>query len=162
MNNTILIIGSTVVAIFMGITMNVMRLKSSKKPTSTKKIILPPIFMSSGFLMFIFPIFHVRWLQVLEAFTVGAFVSILLIMTTKFRVENGHIYLKPSRAFIFILFGLLALRLIGKVIIGSQIDVGETSGMFFILAFGMIVTWRIAMFIEFKKLQKNQLKREHV
>ncbi len=163
LNNTLLIVGSTVVAIFMGITMNVLRLRTAKKPTNTKRIILPPIFMSSGLLMFLFPTFHITWLQVLEAFSVGAFMSILLIWTTSFQVKGRHIYLKPSKAFIFILFGLLFLRLMIKLIIGSQIDVGETSGMFFVLAFGMILTWRISMLVEFKKIKKTiQLRREHV
>ena len=158
MNSSLLIIGSTVIAIFMAITMNILRMKTAKKPTSAKKIILPPIFMSSGALMFLFPVFRISWLQVIEAISVGAFVSILLIFTTKFEVKNDEIYLKPSRSFIFILFGLFFLRLILKMIIGSHIDVGETSGMFFLLAFGMIATWRLSMFVEFKQLERKLYK----
>src|SRR5690625_6483801 len=81
--------------------------------------------MSSGALMFLFPVFRISWLQVIEAISVGAFVSILLIFTTKFEVKNDEIYLKPSRSFIFILFGLFFLRLILKMIIGSHIDRSE-------------------------------------
>src|SRR5690625_147650 len=141
----------------MAVTMNILRMKTAKKPTNAKKIILPPIFMSSGALMFLFPIFRISWLQVIEAISVGAFVSILLIFTTKFEVENDEIYLKPSRSFIFILFGLFFLRLILKWIIGSHIDVGETSGMFFLLALGMIGTWRMSMFVEYMQLKKRMV-----
>lgn len=155
MNHSILIVGSTVIAIFMAITMNIVRLKAAKRPTNGKKIILPPFFMSTGLAMFLFPVFRVTFLQVIEAFIVGALFSILLIKTTKFSIENNEVYLKPSKAFVFILFGLFAVRLILKAIIGTQIDVGETSGIFYLLALGMIFTWRIAMFVEYIQLKKQ-------
>lgn len=158
MNSSLLIIGSTIIAIFMAVTMNILRMKTAKKPTSAKKIILPPVFMSTGAFMFLFPIFRISWLQVIEMISVGAFVSILLIFTTKFEIKDDEIYLKPSRAFIFILFGLFFLRLILKWIIGSHIDVGETSGMFYLLALGMIVTWRISMLVEYIQLKKRIIK----
>lgn len=160
MVNSILIAGSTIVAIFMAITMNILRLKTASRPTSAKRIILPPIFMSTGSLMFLFPVFQITGLQVLEAIAVGAFFSILLIITTKFKVEEGHIYIVPSKMFMFILFGLLLLRLILKWIIGTKIDVGETSGMFYLLALGMILTWRLAMLIEYMNLKRKVLRRK--
>ncbi|HSO58454.1 MAG TPA: CcdC protein domain-containing protein, partial [Paenisporosarcina sp.] len=45
--------------------------------------------------------------------------------------------------------------LTGKIILSSTIDVGELSGMFWLLAFGMIVPWRIAMLLQYKKLEKT-------
>ncbi|SIC05782.1 Membrane protein involved in cytochrome C biogenesis [Mycobacteroides abscessus subsp. abscessus] len=39
-----------------------------------------------------------------------------------------------------------------KLILSSTIDVGQLSGMFWILAFGMIVPWRIAMYLNYKKI----------
>ncbi|MBW9235114.1 DUF1453 family protein, partial [Leptospira santarosai] len=81
--------------------------------------------------------------------------SLVLIWTSKFEVRNNDIYLKQSKAFIFILIGLLIVRLIAKVILSSTIHVGELSGMFWILAFGMIVPWRIAMLIQYRNLEKK-------
>lgn len=150
-----LIIASSVVAVFMAITMIFVRLKAAKRPASVKKIILPPVFMSTGALMFIFPEFRVAWMQVLEAVVVGCFFSIFLIKTSKFEIRGEHIYLIPSKAFILILFGLLAVRTVIKLIVGSHISVGETSGMFFLLAFGMIVSWRLAMLYKYKKLERQ-------
>src|SRR5699024_4813933 len=117
--------------------------------------------------------------DVLEALLVGIFFSFFLIKFSRFEIKNNEIYLIPSKAFIFILFGLLILRIIIKLIIGSNISFGETSGMFFLLGFGMIFTlcisfvetsgmfflfgfgmiftWRIAMLIKYLKL-KNKLK----
>lgn len=149
------LIASTVVACFMAVTMIFIRVKASKQPASVKKIILPPLFMSTGALMFIFPEFQVKWTQVVEAFSVGVIFSFFLIKSSKFEIKNQAIYLIPSKSFIFILFGLLLVRIIMKLAIGATISFGETSGMFFLLAFGMIVTWRIAMLYKFKKLEKR-------
>jgi len=153
------VIASTVAAAFMAIVMIFVRLKAAEKPTSIKSIILPPLFMSTGAFMFLFPFFRIEWIQVLEAFLVGMVFSVFLIKSSKFEMRDGEVYLNPSRAFPFILFGLLILRVIIKLVVGSYISLGETSGMFFMLAFGMILTWRLAMlyqFLQFKKnLQKN-------
>jgi membrane protein CcdC involved in cytochrome C biogenesis len=130
----------------------IIRIKAAKKPATMKKIILPPLFMSTGSLMFLFPMFQVTPLQVLEAVSVGMIFSIFLIKTSQFEVKENEIYLKRSKAFIFILFGLLILRIILKAILSSSIDVGELSGMFYLLALGMIIPWRIAMFLSFRKL----------
>ncbi|HLS09976.1 cytochrome c biogenesis protein CcdC [Lentibacillus sp.] len=146
---------STIVAAFMAVTMIFIRLKASKKPASVKKIMLPPLFMSTGAFMFILPVFRVSMLQVLEAIVIGMIFSVFLIKTSKFEIKNSDIYLIPSKSFIFILFGLLFIRIIIKLMIGSTISFGETSGMFFLLAFGMIVSWRLAMLYKFKKLEKQ-------
>ncbi|MED3552064.1 CcdC family protein [Cytobacillus praedii] len=142
-------------AICMAIFAMFIRMKAAKKPATAKKIILPPIFMSTGALMFIFPYFRVTPLELAEAVIVGLLFSILLIKTSKFEIRDKDIYLKRSKAFLYILIGLLVIRMAGKLILSSTIDYGQLSGMFWILAFGMIVPWRIAMYINFKKLQQE-------
>ncbi|MER2262996.1 MAG: cytochrome c biogenesis protein CcdC [Psychrobacillus sp.] len=153
----VMIIVSTVIALGMGILVTTVRAKSAKKPASAKKILLPPLFMSTGALMFVFPFFRVTLAQIGEALLIGVLFSTVLIWTSKFEHKDGEIYLKQSKAFIFILIGLLIIRLVGKIVLSSTIDVGALSGMFWILAFGMIVPWRIAMFIQFKKIQKQPI-----
>ncbi|AYV66370.1 DUF1453 domain-containing protein [Niallia circulans] len=149
------VIISTCIAVFMGVSVMVMRMKAAKKPVSPKKIILPPFFMSTGALMFIFPYFRISGQEILEAAIAGILFSFLLIKTTKFEIKDNDIYLINSKAFIYILFGLLAIRIVAKFILSSSIDVGPLGGMFWMLAFCMIVPWRIAMFINYKKLTKN-------
>ncbi|MED5047080.1 DUF1453 family protein [Bacillus siamensis] len=152
-----MIIISSVIAAAMAISVMIVRIKSSDKPASPKKIILPPIFMSTGALMFLFPIFRVTGEEFLEAITLGVIFSIFLIKTSKFEIKNNEIYLKRSKAFVFILVGLLVIRIAMKSILSTTIDYGALSGMFWILAFGMIVPWRIAMFMSYRKLA-NELK----
>lgn len=146
---------STGIAVLMALGVLFIRMKASKKPVNSKKIILPPIFMSTGALMFIHPFFRVTFLEVVEAFGLGVIFSIFLIMTSKFEIKDNEIYLKRSKAFVFILLGLLVIRLVGKLVLTSTIDVGQLSGMFWILAFGMIVPWRIAMYIQYNQWKKK-------
>jgi membrane protein CcdC involved in cytochrome C biogenesis len=150
-----LLIGSTIMAVFMGTFVLMVRLKAQKRPVTAKKIIIPPLAMSTGALMFIFEEFRVTPIEVLEAAALGAVFSIVLIKTSKFEWKDSDIYLKASKAFPFILIGLLVFRIILKLVLANSVDVGELAGMFFILAFSMLVPWRIAMLIQYKKL-KNQ------
>ena len=139
------IIGSTIFFIFMGTMGLIVRQKAAKRPINAKKILLPPLFMSTGMAMFFFEEFQVPWLQVFEAIGVG-------IKTTNFERRDGDIFVKPSKAFIFILVGLLIFRVILKSFLSTSIDVGELGGMFFLLAYGMMVPWRIGMYLKYKQL----------
>ena len=107
--------------------------------------------------MFLFEPFRVAPLQILEAAVVGLLFSFVLIATSKFEIREEAIYMKQSKAFPFILMGLLIFRVILKIIFADSFDVGELGGMFFILAFSMILPWRIGMLIKYKKLQKSHI-----
>jgi len=131
------------------------RMKAAKKPTNAKKIILPPLFMSTGSLMFLDPLFRVTRAELLEAIVLGAFFSIFLIKTSKFEIRDNHIYLKRSKAFVWILVGLIIIRLALKSYLGRTIDYHQLSGMFYLLAFAMIVPWRVAMYVSYKRLERQ-------
>lgn len=156
--NNMVVVASSIGAIGMAILAMFVRMKAAKKPATARKIILPPVFMSTGALMFVVPMFRVTYLELFEAMAVGLVFSILLIKTSKFEIRENEIYLKRSRAFVFILFGLLVLRIILKLLLSSSIDYGELSGMFFILAFFMILPWRIAMYLQFRRFQEKLTK----
>ena len=86
---------------------------------------------------------------------VGVLCSLILIKTSKFEIIEHDIYLKPSKAFIFVLVGLLIFRTVAKVYLGGTIHLGELGGIFFLLAFSMLLPWRLAMLVQFKKLEKQ-------
>lgn len=106
--------------------------------------------------MYIFPVFRIGWQQILEALTIGFLFSIILILNTKFEIRGQKIYVKYTKAFGVILIVLLIIRTIFKFYLTRTIDVGETGGMFWMLAFGMIVPWRVAMYIQYNKM-KNRI-----
>lgn len=150
-----MVAASSVAAVLMGIGALVVRMKAAKKPASAKKIIMPPLFMSTGALMFLFPMFRVTGMEFLEATAVGLLFSILLIKTSDFEIRGNDIFLKRSKAFPIILLTLLIVRIVGKLVLSTSIDVGELGGMFFILAFAMILPWRIAMFKKYNRLKRK-------
>lgn len=148
---------SVLIGILFALSIIMVRLKASKKPTNTKKIIMPPIGMATGFFMFVSPVMRVPILDALGAFLIGAIFSILLIKTSTFEIRDNDVYLKRSKAFIFILFGLLLIRVLLKIFIEKNvsIDIPQTSALFFILAFGMILPWRVAMFVMYRRMLKR-------
>jgi membrane protein CcdC involved in cytochrome C biogenesis len=148
---------STGIALIMAFVAFKFRMKETQRPVSAKTIILPPIFMSTGALMFIFPYFRITSYELVEALTVGMLFSILLIKTSKFEVKENQIYMQRSKAFMFILVGLLLVRLVAKIILGATLELGTLSGMFFMLAFGMIVPWRLTMYFQYKKLKEQNV-----
>ena len=156
-SSQLLLLITSVGAIFMAVFVMFMRLRSQKKPVNERKIIIPPIAMSTGALMFIFEEFRVAPIQIIEASALGIVFSLVLIATSKFEVRDHDIYMKRSKAFVFILVGLLIIRIILKLIFSNSLDVGELGGMFFILAWSMIIPWRLAMLVQFKKLKKAVL-----
>lgn len=146
---------SSIFAVCMALGVMFIRLKAANKPATLKKIVLPPLFMSTGAVMYIVPQFRLTSQEILEAVVVGLIFSIFLIKTSKFEVRGQDIYLKRSKAFVFILLGLLAVRTMFKAHLSQSIDLSQLSGMFFLLAFVMIVSWRVAMYRSFTKLQRK-------
>ena len=146
---------STIAAVLMALGVFAIRMKASKKPATVKKIILPPFFMSTGALMYVFEPFRLSGTEIIEAILLGIFFSIFLIMTSRFEIKDEQIYIKRSKAFVFVLLGLIVVRTLLKFILSSSIDVGEIGGMFFLIAFSMIVPWRVAMYYQYKKLERN-------
>lgn len=149
---------SILVALFMGTAVIIVRMKAQNYPTNVKKIILPPFFMSTGAFMYVVPYFRLTPMEILEAIVVGMFFSIFLIYTSNFVVKDNLIYMKRSKLFPFILISLLIIRSVMKFYLSSTIHPGELAGMFFLLAFSMIVPWRIAMYIKYKKLERTLIK----
>ncbi|WP_147802267.1 CcdC family protein [Alkalicoccus halolimnae] len=147
-----------VLAGIMAVIALLIRMRSMKKPATARKILIPPLAMSTGFLMFLYPpVQEITWMEVTEAFTVGLIFSIILIKTSSFEIRDDNVYMKRSKIFPFILLGLLLIRLAFKLVFGIYFEYEVLAGMFFILAFGMILPWRIAMFIKFKEVE-HQLK----
>ncbi len=73
-------------------------------------------------------------------------------------MKNGDIYLKRSKAFAFILIGLLLVRIVLRLLVGQDINPVELSGMFFLLAFGMLLPWRVAMLVKYTKMKQDTYK----
>ncbi len=149
-------IGTTLGAIVIALLTIFIRLKASSSPVTIKKILIPPLGMSTGFLMFVAPFTHIPLWWAAVAFVIGWFLfSYPLIRSTHFKVVEGLVYAERSRSFIVILFALLIVRTLLHQIIEQYISIGQTGALFFLLAFGMIVRWRLFMLKEYKHIIKS-------
>ncbi|WP_231506180.1 CcdC family protein [Paenibacillus sp. UNC451MF] len=133
------------------------RMRASNKAVNPKKLLIPPFAMSTGFLMFVAPMTRIPLSWGIIAFLVGAILfSYPLIRSSQMEVRNGEVYLKRSKVFIFILVGLLVIRLVLRQIIEQYVTLPQTGVIFFLLAFGMLLPWRLAMYAQFRKLQPTR------
>ena len=83
---------------------------------------------------------------------VGWFIfSYPLIRSTKFEKVDGQIFMQRSKSFVYILLGLLAVRLLLHGYIEQHISIPQTAALFFMLAYGMIVHWRISMYRQYQQ-----------
>ena len=139
----------------MGLGAIFVRMKAQNFPVNEKKIILPPLFMATGALMYVVPYFRLTGLEIVECIILGIAFSTILIWTSKFETQGSEIYMKRSKAFPIILISLLLIRTLLKIFISNKIDPGEIGGMFFLLGFSMIVPWRLAMLYKYKKLKST-------
>lgn len=146
-------ITSTLGMMIMAFLIIFMRIRNTKKPIFVRKIIIPPIGMSSGFLMFLYsPMrFPVQWGFI--DFLAGAILfSIPLILTSKFEQVGDAVYLRRSKAFIIILLAILIVRVVLHGYVEQWVSVQQTAALFFVLAFGMLLPWRVAMYFQYIKL----------
>jgi membrane protein CcdC involved in cytochrome C biogenesis len=147
-------IGATMTAF----TAMVLRFRASRKPITTRKLLLPPIAMSSGFLMFLMPMLQIPLMWALVSFLLGAILfSYPLIRYSQLERSGGHIYLVRSKAFIFILLGLLVVRLGLRGLVEQYVTLPQTGAIFFIVAFGMLLPWRLTMYRQYRRLQQVKL-----
>ncbi|KGE19629.1 CcdC family protein [Paenibacillus wynnii] len=152
-NPSYLHIGSTVGAVFMALMVIFIRLKASERPVTIRKIWIPPLGMSTGFAMFVAPQvrFPLWWAAI--AFVIGWFIfAYPLIRSTTFEQREGEVYAQRSKSFAFILLGLLLVRTLLHEFINQYVSVPQSGGIFFILAFGMIVHWRLFMYKRYNVL----------
>ena len=129
------------------------RVRESRRPVSLRSLIIPPLGMSTGFSMFVVPAFRIPVTWGFAAFVLGALVfAYPLVSSPQLTVEDGLIMMRRSRWFLVVILALAAVRLGLREYISSLISVQQTAGLFFVLAFGMIVRWRTTLLMEYRRL----------
>ena len=127
------------------------RIREARGPVSIKKIVIPPMGMATGFSMFIVPAFRVPWTWALGAFLIGAIaLAYPLLRTSRLIREGDVVMMQRSSAFFTVILALAAIRLLARGYFDSFLTAQQTAGLFFVLAFGMILRWRVSMFLEYR------------
>jgi membrane protein CcdC involved in cytochrome C biogenesis len=129
------------------------RIRESQRPVTMKSLVIPPLGMSTGFSMFVVPAFRVPWTWGFGAFVLGAGVFAWpLIATSRLTVDGDQVLMRRSRWFLLILVALVALRFALREYVGEVLPPEATAGLFFVLAFGMIVRWRASLVLQYRRL----------
>lgn len=152
-SNPVVQTGAIVMSALAGLALILLRIRAGKRPTTLKKIIIPPLGMATGFIMFAAPVTHIHWLWGLSAFGTGMLIfAFPLIVTTRLERVESDIFVRRSKAFIAIMATLLVIRLLLHNVAEQYMTVPQTGALFYLLAFGMIVPWRLAMLSDYLRL----------
>lgn len=134
----------------------VWRVREGRTAVTAKKILFPPVGMSTGFFMFVLPIFRIPWTWALGAFLAGAvLLAYPLLITSSLERTSEGIMMKRSGAFFSVVIALAAIRYLARGYFDALLTMEQTGGFFFILAFGMIVRWRLDMYRKFRALTRE-------
>jgi membrane protein CcdC involved in cytochrome C biogenesis len=129
------------------------RLREARTAVSLRKIIIPPLGMATGFSMFVDSAFRVPWTWAAIAFLIGAAILAWpLLLTTRLELQGETVRMKRSSAFLVVILVLAAIRIFARGYFDHILTTQQTAGIFFILAFGMIVIWRAKMLLDFRRL----------
>jgi membrane protein CcdC involved in cytochrome C biogenesis len=137
------------------------RIRESRRPITLKKILFPPMGMAMGFSMFLVPAFRIPLVWALCAFVLGAAVLAYPLLRSTRLVRDGQtIMLHRSNAFFLIVVALAVLRLLARNYVDTFLNMNQTAALFYLLAFGMILRWRLSMYLEYRQLACEYLREE--
>jgi len=68
--------------------------------------------------------------------------------------------MQRSNAFFLIVIALAMVRMLARGYIDTFMNMNQTAALFFVLAFGMILRWRLSMFFEYRQLTSDPIASE--
>ena len=129
------------------------RIREGRTAVTARKILIPPMGMATGFSMFIVPAFRIPITWAVAAFLIGAIaLAYPLLRTSTLQRSGDAIMMKRSGAFFTVVIGLATVRYLARGYFDSMLTLEQTGGLFFVLAFGMIVRWRMNLFMKYREL----------
>jgi membrane protein CcdC involved in cytochrome C biogenesis len=133
------------------------RVREGRTAVTLRKIIIPPLGMATGFCMFLVPAFRIPLLWAICAFLIGAALLAYPLLRSSRLVQDGEtIMMQRSNSFFLIVIALAMVRMLARGYIDTFMNMNQTAALFFVLAFGMILRWRLSMFLEYRQLTTYQ------
>jgi membrane protein CcdC involved in cytochrome C biogenesis len=148
------LLGTSAVASVVGLVgVLIWRIREGRSAVTARKIVIPPLGMATGFCMFFMREFRVPLLWAAIAFLIGAvLLAYPLLITSRLERDGEAIMMRRSSAFFGVVIVLAAVRYFARGYFDSIMTIEQTAGLFFILAFGMILRWRLRMLSEYRTL----------
>src|SRR5579863_8681569 len=129
------------------------RVREGRTAVTLKKIVMPPLGMATGFCMFIVPAFRIPLLWGLGSFLIGAVIlAYPLLLTSDLHRQNGVIMMKRSSAFFAVIIVLAIVRYLARSFFDRFLTLEQTGALFYLLAFGMILRWRLKLLLAWRVL----------
>jgi membrane protein CcdC involved in cytochrome C biogenesis len=129
------------------------RVREGRTAVTARKLLIPPIGMATGFCMFFVPVFRFPLTWAIGAFLLGAILLAWpLLATSSLHREGNAIMMKRSGAFFAVIVVLAAVRYFARGYFDSVLTLEQTGGLFFVLAFGMILRWRTSLYLSYRAL----------
>ena len=129
------------------------RAHEARRAVTVRSILIPPLGMSTGLLMFVVPATRVPLAWAAGAFALGVVAfAIPLIRTSKLARQGEVIVVQRSRAFAVILLVLVGLRFGLREWVEQYVSPLQTGALLFLLAFGAVLRWRLTMLRELRAL----------
>jgi len=146
--------GSTVLGSLAGlIAVLTWRVREARGAVSIRKIVIPPLGMATGLAMFVVPAFRIPWAWGIIAFLTGAAaLAYPLLLTSRLVRQGDAVMMQRSNAFFGVILVLAAIRLLARGYLDTVLSAPQTGAVFYLLALGMIVRWRVQMLLEYRKL----------
>lgn len=134
----------------------VWRVREGRTAVTARKILIPPMGMATGFSMFFVRAFRFPLEWAIAAFLTGAILLAWpLLATSSLRREGDAIMMKRSGAFFAVVIVLAAVRYFARDYFDSYLTLEQTGGLFFVLAFGMILRWRLSLYLSYRALTRT-------
>jgi membrane protein CcdC involved in cytochrome C biogenesis len=128
----------------------VWRVHEGRSVVTARKILIPPLGMSTGFCMFVAPQCRIPWVWALGAFFLGATVlAYPLLRTSRLTRVGENVMMERSNAFFLVIIVLAIVRTAAHSYFDHYLSITQTGAIFFVLAFGMIVHWRLRMYRQY-------------
>ena len=129
------------------------RIREGRSAVTIRKIVIPPLGMATGFCMFLAPMFRVPWAYAGVAFALGALLLAWpLVRTSRLKWQGDQVMMHRSASFFIVMVVLAIIRIVAHSYLDAIMTIQQTAGLFFVLAFGMILRWRVSMLLEYKRL----------
>ena len=120
---------------------------------TARKILIPPLGMSTGFCMFFAPQCRIPFSWALGAFFLGAIVlAYPLLLTSRLTRVGDNVMMQRSNAFFLVIIVLAIVRTAAHSYFDRFLSITQTGAIFFVLAFGMILHWRIRMYRQYLEI----------